>query len=217
MFCDSDWRFYIGLSALTFLIITADLILQGGIALSSAARISVFQISSIITTTGYVTADFDRWPQLSKGILFLLMIVGGCAGSTAGGLKQVRLLLLFKKAKQAIVQHVFPNAVVSVKMNNRAIPENIMHGVSSFLLLYLVIFSFATLCILAFNIDFVTATSSVIACLSNVGPGFAQVGAVQNYAFFHPLLKALLCFCMIIGRLELFTILVLFFRDTWRR
>ncbi len=214
---DTEWRFYVGLLALGFLVITVDLQLQANLPFLEAARLSIFQTLSITTTTGFATADFDAWPHLSRGMLFLLMFVGGCAGSTGGGLKQVRLLLLFKRAKQSILQHIVPKAVISVKVSKRVIPESILLGISSFFLLYIVIFSLCTLFLLVFNIDFVTATSAVVASLSNVGPGFGAVGPTLTYAFFPPAVKLFLCFCMIIGRLELFTVLVLFFPQAWRR
>jgi trk system potassium uptake protein TrkH len=216
-FTDSEFQFYCGLITVSFFIITADLVIQHQEELLRSSQYAIFQILSIVSTTGFATADFDAWPQLSKGFLFLLMFVGGCAGSTGGGLKQVRLMLLFKKAKQAILQHIFPKAIVSVKLNKRPIPESILHGVSSFLLLYLVIFSFGTLILLAFNLDFVTATSAVVACLSNVGPGFGEVGPMLNYAFLPAALKYVLAVLMIIGRLEIFTVLVLFFPVTWKK
>jgi len=214
---DSEWRFYVFLISVSFAVISIDLAAQGGYSLLNSMRLSIFQLLALITTTGYATADFDTWPHLSKGILFLLMFVGGCAGSTSGGLKQVRLLLLFKRARQSITQHILPKAIVSVKLNKRVIPESVLHGVSSLFLINIVIFSFVTCALLAYNIDFVTATTAVIACLMNVGPGFADVGASQNYGFLPGTIKCLLSFCMILGRLEVFTVLVLFFPMTWKR
>ena len=217
MFGDTEMKFYFGLTFVAFLVVAVDLALQNGQSWGLSFQQSLFQVISITTTSGFVTADFDAWPHLSKGLLFLLMFVGGCAGSTGGGMKQVRLLLLFKMARQSVVQHIFPKAIVSVKLNKRVIPEAILHGVSSFFLIYIVIFSFCTLALLVYNIDFITATSAVVACLSNVGPGFGLVGAAQNYAFLPGLIKLLLCACMIIGRLEIFTVLVLFFPAAWKR
>lgn len=217
LFQDGEWRFYVAVVLISVGAIAMDLMIQSGKAIGDSLRLAIFQVISIVTTTGFVTDNFDAWPHLSKGILFLLMFVGGCAGSTGGGLKQLRLLLLFKRAYQAIVQHVFPRAVVTIKYNKRAVPEAILQGITSFFVIYLVIFAFVTLILLAFNIDFVSATSAVVACLSNVGPGFGQVGAIQNYAFMPGIIKLVLCACMILGRLEIFTVLVLFFPMTWRK
>ena len=145
------------------------------------------------------------------------MVVGGCAGSTSGGMKQVRLILLLKRAKQSIVQHIFPKAIVPVKLNKSIVPEHILNGVSNYLLIYSVLVFICTMFILSFNIDFVTAFTSVIACLSNIGPGYEGVGAANNYSFFPMPVKYLLSACMIIGRLEIYTVLVLFFPTTWKK
>jgi len=217
MFKDSEWRFFIGLVFISITMIVLDLTAQVGISIKEAIRLSIFQVLAITSTTGYVTTNFDAWPHFSKGLLFLLMVVGGCAGSTGGGMKQVRLLLLFKRAKQSVLQHIYPKAIVNVKLNKKVVSEDILNGVSNFFLVYIVIFSFCTLVLLLYNIDFITATSAVIACISNIGPGLERVGAAQNYAFFPPLIKYLLCLCMVVGRLEIFTVLVLFFPNTWRR
>lgn len=217
MFADSEWKFYVSVVSIAIIAISADLYLQGNRGIQDAARLSIFQVLTIASTTGFATDNFDAWPYFSKGILFLIMVVGGCAGSTAGGIKQVRLQLLFKKAKQSIVQHIYPKAVVSVKLNGKVVPEAVLTGVSNLFLIYLVIFSFSTLFLLAYNFDFVTSTSAVIACLSNIGPGFGQVGAAQNYAFLPDAAKLVLGACMIIGRLEIYTVLVLFFPATWKR
>ncbi len=217
MIQDNEWRFYTTMTVVATLLIAVDLVLQSTPTAVDAFRLGIFQVISVMTTTGFVTDDFDKWPHLSKGLLFLLMFVGGCAGSTAGGMKQIRLMLLFKKARQSIMQHIHPKAVISIKVDRKAVPEHVLDGVSSFFLIYLVIFSFGTLALLAFNIDFVTATSAVVATLSNVGPGFGGVGAVKNYAGFPDLVKLVLSALMIIGRLEIFTVLVLFFPAAWRR
>jgi len=214
---DSEWRFYTVFILVTFLMIVLSLAFQAGRPFWESVRLSIFQVLSILTTTGFATDDFDRWPNLAKGVLFVLMFVGGCAGSTGGGLKQVRLQLLLKKAKQSIIQHIFPKAVVTVKLNKRVIPENVLYGVSSFFLLYMVIFFFCTWILYACNMDLMTASSAVIACLGNIGPGFGGVGAAQDYAHLPALIKLLLSACMIIGRLEIFTVLVLFYPATWRR
>jgi len=217
IFKDSEWRFFMGLILVSVTLIVFDLKFKADISIREAIRLSIFQVLAVTSTTGYATANYDLWPHFSKGLLFLLMVVGGCAGSTGGGMKQVRLLLLFKRAKQSIVQHIYPKAIVNVKLNKKVVSESILNGVSNFFLVYIVIFSFCTLTLLLYDIDFVTATSAVIACISNIGPGFERVGAVQNYAFFPPVLKYVLCLCMVVGRLEIFTVLVLFFPDTWKR
>lgn len=217
VFYDSEWRFYVGLVFFAFLAVAASLFLQRHFSFWTSLRLSIFQVLSIITTTGFVTDDFGAWPHLAMGVLFLLMFVGGCAGSTGGGIKIVRWELLLEKAKQSIVQHIFPKAVISVKLNKKVVPESILYGVSSFFIIYVLIFFFCSLILFAFNIDFFTAASAVIACLGNIGPGFGKVGASLNYAYLPAFIKMVLSACMIIGRLEIFTVLVLFYPAAWRR
>lgn len=214
---DSEWKFYVVILAVNILIIALCLILRLDYSAARAFRVSLFQVLSITTTTGFATDDFNIWPGLAIGILFMLMFVGGCSGSTSGGIKQVRWLLLLKRARQSITQHIFPQAVVSVKLNQHPVSENVLQGVSSFLLIYLMIFAGCTGILLGYNIDGLTSMSAVLACLSNVGPGFGLVGPTSNYAFLPALIKFVLSLCMIIGRLEVFTVLVLFFPSTWRR
>jgi len=213
---NTEFRLFAFLIVISVLMIAVELCWRQGASLFDSFRLSLFQVVSMSTSTGFITDDFDRWPYFSKGILFILMLVGGCAGSTGGGMKQMRILLLLKQAKQSILQHIYPKAVVPVKLEKRVVSQDVIHGVSSSVLIYLVIFAMITLALLAYNIDFVTAASTVAACLSNIGPGFGLVGATENYAFYPDIVKLLLSIAMIVGRLELFTVLVLFVPATWR-
>lgn len=214
---NSEWRLYISMMFICFLIITAELFFRAGSSLVDALRLSVFQVVSITSSTGFVTANFDTWPMLTKGLLFLLMIVAGCAGSTGGGFKQIRLLILLKKTKQSITKYIFPKAVVPVKVEKQVVSEDVLTGVGNFFIAYMVIFVLAAFVLMAFGIDHMTSFSAVVASLSNIGPGFGGVGAIENYAFLPGVVKIILCACMIIGRLEIFTVLVLFFPATWKR
>jgi len=214
---NSEWRFYTGMTLFSILLIFINLAWVVEKSVLESLRLAIFQVITVITTSGFATADFDAWPYLSKGMLFLLMVAGGCAGSTAGGFKQVRLLILFRKTKQSIMQHIYPKAVYPVKIEGRVISDDVIDGVASLFLIFMVTFSISTLFLLGFNIDFVTATSAVITCLSNVGPGFGDVGPVWNYAFLPIPVKLLLSACMIVGRLEFFTVLVLFLPVAWKR
>jgi len=182
-----------------------------------AIRRAVFQVVSITTTTGYVTADFDRWPSLAKGVLFILMFVGGCAGSTGGSMKQIRVLILIKKVKQSLVQLIFPSAIVSSKIGKQAVSQDAMDGVLNFFLMYICLFIVFTLSMLAIGLDLISAVASVAATIGNIGPGLGSVGAAENYAFLPDIGKFILCISMLLGRLELFTILVLFLPSTWRK
>ena len=217
IFRNPEFRLFVLILTISSFAIVLDLSFRSRISFLESIRLSVFQVVSIATSTGFVTADFDSWPYLSKGILFLLMLVGGCAGSTGGGMKQIRLLLLLKEAKQSILRHIYPKAVVTVKLEKRVVSEDVLQGVSSSVLIFLFFFAICSLALLAYNFDFVTATSTVVACISNIGPGFGLVGATHNFAFYPATIKILLSLCMIVGRLELFTVLVLFVPATWKR
>ncbi|MFT5207618.1 MAG: trk system potassium uptake protein TrkH [Candidatus Omnitrophota bacterium] len=217
LFEDNEFRFYS-----CFLIIAAgsiflELIFRLGMPILEAIRVVFFQVISISSSTGYATTDYEQWPYLSKGILFLLMFVGGCSGSTSGGFKAIRVQLFLLKTKSTLIKQIFPKAVTAVKIGKKPVSSDVLDGVSNLFLVSVVIFSGCTLVLLAFNISFVTATSAVVACLSNVGPGFELVGPEQNYAWFPDAIKVLLALCMIVGRLEFFTILVLFLPVAWKR
>ena len=209
--------FYVITILTCFAIVSLELVFRAGYTITDALRHSIFQVVSVGSSTGFVTANYNNWPVLSKGILFLLMIVAGCAGSTAGGFKQIRLLILLKKAKQSITKYIFPKAVVPVKVEKKVVPDDVLSGVSNFFIIYMLIFVGAALILLGFNIDTMTSFSAVLACLSNIGPGFGGVGAVENYAFLPMIVKIVLGVCMIVGRLEIFTVLVLFFPATWKK
>jgi len=214
---NSEWRFYVVTLLVCFAIVTFELAFHMGISILDALRLSVFQITSIGTSSGFTIADYNQWPSLSKTIIFLLMIVGGCAGSTAGGFKHIRVLLLVKKAKQSITKYIFPKAVVPVKVEKRVIADDVLVGTGNFFLIYMLLFIIGSLILLGFGLDQITSFSAVIACLSNIGPGFGQVGAAEHYALLPSFVKGLLCVFMIVGRLEIFTILVLFFPATWKK
>lgn len=217
LFQDREWRFYCSMIVLFWFVISLNLWVQGGFPFFRGVGLAGFQVLSIITTTGYATDAFEYWPQLSMGMLFLLMFVGGCAGSTSGGYKQIRLLLLFKRTKQSITEHIFSKAIVPVKLGGKVVAENVLHGVTGLFLLTIVLISFAVMAFLAHNLDFVTSTTAVVACLANVGPGLGDVGAAHNYGHLSADLKLLLTFLMIIGRLEIYTVLVLFLPVTWKK
>jgi len=217
LFLNPELRFFtiFIISATTFII--GDLVIRTSAPLGDSLRVALFQVVSIATSTGFTTADFDAWPFFSKGILFLLMFVGGCAGSTAGGFKQVRLQLLLLKARSTLMKQIFPKAVLSVRLGKKQVSEDVIDGVSNLFLVSVVILAACTLVLLAFNIEFVTATSAVVACLSNIGPGLGFVGPSVNYAWLPDTVKIILSICMIVGRLEFFTVLVLLLPVAWKR
>lgn len=183
----------------------------------TAARLAAFQVVSLVTTTGFATADYSFWPSLGVGVLFLLMFVGGSAGSTGGGMKVSRYLVLWKHTGLQLRKHFHPRAVFSLKVGGKQYPEDIIISIFQFFFLYMFIVVTGTLAMTGFDLDLTTAATSVLATLGNIGPGFAAVGPAENYAFLSPAAKYLLSFFMLVGRLEIYTVLVLFLPSFWRK
>ncbi len=182
-----------------------------------AFRAAVFQVSSIITTTGFGTADFNTWPVFSQTILVFLMFIGACAGSTGGGIKISRIIILVKQAIKEVKRTLNNRYVTVVKMDKKAISPSVLSGVSLFFIVYICILSCSILLLSLDGFDLTTTTTAVIACINNIGPGLGEVGPVGNYAAFSDFGKILLSFNMLAGRLEIFPILVLFYPRTWSR
>lgn len=181
-----------------------------------ALRYSAFQIVSIITSTGYATYDYLLWPAIAQVILLFCMFMGGCAGSTAGGIKCMRAMLLLKLGYRELFKIVHPHAVRPVKMGNTLIRDDVLNGVVGFIIIYLTLMVISSLLIAAMGVDFVTSLTSVLACISNIGPGFGQVGPASNFAMLPEPAKWILSLCMIMGRLEIYTIVVLFIPAFWK-
>lgn len=182
-----------------------------------ALRYSSFQVASIITTTGYVTANYDQWPMLSQIVLVLLMFIGSCAGSTGGGFKISRLLILIKSSFYEIRRAYNPGLVSTVKLDGKSLDRSAVSGVTSYFAIYMLIYAISTLLISFDGFDFATTTSSVAACFNNIGPGLSMVGAVGNYSAFSVMSKLVLSFDMLAGRLELLPMLLLFSPSVWKR
>jgi len=182
-----------------------------------AVRLAAFQVVSIITTTGFATANFDLWPALAKGVLFMGMFIGGCAGSTGGGIKINRYLVLLKQSVLQFRKHFHPRAVFSLKVCGKSFPEDILITVLQFFFIYIVLVVTGTLVMTGFGLDLVSALTSVLATLGNIGPGFGAVGPAQNYAFLPAAAKYVLSFLMLVGRLEIYTVLVLFLPSFWQK
>ncbi len=180
-------------------------------------RHAAFQATSIMTTTGFSTANFDTWPLFAKFILLILMFVGGCAGSTGGGIKCIRILIVFKRTYRELFYMIHPHAVASVKIGGSSIPENILRGVSGFVILYLMIFVAGSLAMSLCGLDFITSLSSVAASLGNIGPGLGGVGPYENFHFIPLAGKWILILMMLLGRLEIFTLLILFIPEFWKK
>ncbi len=185
--------------------------------LEETLRHAAFQVASIITTTGFATADFDLWPSFSKSILLMLMIVGACAGSTGGGIKCVRVLLLLKSLRRNIRQVIHPRKVQVVRNNHQVVDEKILDNTNAYLAAYVVIIIISVILISLDGFSTTTNISAVLACFNNIGPGLETVGPTCNFSAYSTFSKLVLIFDMLAGRLEIFPILALLTRSTWRR
>lgn len=212
---DPEFKAYFSFLMIGIGIVVAYLYLTGVYAtFVDALRYGSFQVISIATTTGYASTDFSVWPAFIPMLLIMASFIGGSAGSTAGGMKVIRVVLLFKQGIREIQQLLHPNAIMPVKLNGKAIPEKVMTAVWGFFSLYVIVFVFLTLLLMALGLDPVTAFSSVAATVNNLGPGLGEVAA--NYQSLDDSVKWVLTFAMLLGRLELFTLLVLFTRAFWK-
>ena len=180
-------------------------------------RAAFFQAVSITTTTGFVTADFDVWPQWSRLLLVLMMFVGGCAGSTGGGIKVVRIFLMWKKMVKEMHQFMRPQAVMQLKLGGKAVEQDIVSHITAFFIIFIVVFGMASLAMTFFTPDLETACTSVVATLGNIGPGLNAVGPTQNFAAIPMPGQIILTLCMLLGRLELYTVLILFLPSFWKK
>lgn len=209
-------RWYLGIVAAAVAVITVNIVHMYD-SVGSAIRYAFFQVASVMTTTGFATADFELWPTLSKTVLVLLMFVGACAGSTGGGLKVSRVIILLKTAVKELRYQINPREVRVVRCDGEAVDHSVVTGVSSYFGIYMLIMAFSTLFVSFDGKDPVTTFTSVVACLNNIGPGLAEVGPTGNFSGFSDFAKLVLSFDMLAGRLEIFPMLVLFSPSMWRR
>ena len=216
LFSNSEFRLYITLLIGACLLVVLNLINSAGLSISEAFRYSSFQVVSVMTTTGFVTANFDVWPAFARSALLILMVIGASAGSTGGALKVIRLLVLFKYAYRRILLFFNPRAIIPLKVGGNTLPEGVVAVIIGMGILYFAILIVASLLMSALGLDHVTALSSVAATLGNVGPGLGLVGPTASYLWIPPLGKVILIVCMLVGRLELFTVLVLFTPSFWK-
>lgn len=184
---------------------------------SEAIRASAFQVSSIMTTTGYATTDFDLWPAFSKTVLILLMCIGACAGSTGGGLKVSRVVLLYKMIKKELRHMLHPRSVSVVKFEEKTVSKTILTNVSIYFAVYMVVMISAFLLLSFDGYSVETNLSAAIACFNNIGPGLADVGPTASYAAYSPFSKIVLSAAMLFGRLEIFPMLFLFSKSSWSK
>jgi trk system potassium uptake protein TrkH len=218
LFSDEELRGYLLCVVFCTALAAADLTFAGAYrSWGEAARYAAFQVCSVITTTGFATADFNLWPVFSKIILLSLMLAGGCAGSTSGGLKFVRVLLLFKIIRREIGKILQPHAVQVVRFNGKAVEESTLSGILAYFALYCLIFVFATLIVALDGYDIETCASATLTALGNVGPGLGAAGPMGNYADFSVCGKLTLSFCMLLGRIEIYPLALLCSPALWRR
>ena len=220
VFRDGELRFYVLLAVGCVALITLNVWhnIQGAYAtVGETVRHAAFQVSSIMTTTGYATTDFDLWPAFSKGILLMLMAVGACAGSTGGGIKCARVMLLFKSLRRNIRQVLNPRTVQVIRNNGKVVDEKVLANTNAYLAAYVIIIFISYLIISLDGFSVGTNLSAVMACFNNIGPGLESVGPTGNFAGFSVLSKLTLSLAMLAGRLEIFPILALFSRSTWKR
>ena len=215
VFKDEELRFYVGMVVASIVLIVWNL---GSYydTFEETVRHSAFQVATVVTTTGFSTTDFDLWPSFSKTILFLLMFMGACAGSTGGGFKCGRVLLIFKSLKRSIQQIVHPQKVQVVRLNGQVVDEKVLQNTNAYLAAYVLIIVGSFLIVSLDENTIATNFSAVVACFNNIGPGFEGVGPVCNFGGFSILSKLVLIIDMLAGRLEIFPILIFVSKSTWR-
>lgn len=212
---DSEYRFFLSVIILAAILVVSTLISHDAFpAATQAVRQGMFHLISVITTTGFTSSGFAWWPGALPVLLILLSFMGGCAGSTAGGMKVMRIQMMYKQGRKEIVRLVHPNAVLSIKTGGQVISDRVISTVTAFFSMYILSFTIAGFSLSAAGLDWVTAFSAAAACLNNLGPGLGEVA--NNYANINDTAKWILSFTMLLGRLELFTLLVLFTTTFWR-
>ncbi len=211
-----EMRYYLGIIMIAVILITVN-IRDSFSSVMEAFHHAAFQVASIITTTGYSTADFNLWPEFSRFILVLLMFVGACAGSTGGGIKVSRVIIMMKLVKNELSYLIHPKRVRQIHFEQHVVTKEVLRSISVFFIAYALIYGASVLLISLDNLDFTTNFTAVAATLNNIGPGLEQVGPVNNFSVFSQPAKIVLMFDMLAGRLELFPLLLLFTPSTWKR
>ena len=214
---NEEFRNYALLLIVAALIIAAGLFYKMGLPAEKAFRDALFQVVSIVTTTGFVTTDYLLWPFFAWFLIFILMFTGGCAGSTGGGIKIVRILLLFKNSLLELKRLIHPQAIIPVRLNGKSVSQGIIFNVLAFFLIYIIIFAFGSLILSFLGLEFESAVGAAATCLGNIGPGIGIVGPVLNFSLVPDTGKWLLSLLMLLGRLELFTVLILFSSAFWKK
>jgi trk system potassium uptake protein TrkH len=214
---DDEFKFYTLIVAIATLILTLLLFKDHLYGLDTSFRYSVFQVLSILTTTGYATVDFNQWADSGRMILFIVMFFGGCAGSTGGGIKIVRTLLLLRYANRELFKAVHPKAVRIIRFNGKAVPDDVMQSIISFVIIYFILFFISSGLLSMMGMDVFSSLSASIATLGNIGPGFNIFGPMANYDLLPFMGKLVLVLNMWIGRLEVFTVMVMLTSAFWKK
>ena len=214
---DSECRWFLIIVVVFSLVVTLNLYGEVYKSFSDALRYGSFQVVSILTTTGYATADYELWPGLSQVLIFLCMFIGASAGSTGGGMKVVRVMLCLKYCYRELYVLIHPRAVATIKLGGKTVSEDVMRSIMGFVAIYMGIFALCSLALAAMGVDFVTAFTAVGSCIGNIGPGFGLVGPSENFALIPQGGKWLLIWCMLLGRLEIYTVIIFLVPEFWRK
>lgn len=217
LYKSSEFRFYLTIVSIVIIIITMANIHSTYASFSDSFRYSVFQVISVITTTGYVSADYALWSSFAQIVILTIMFFGGMIGSTAGGIKQVRMLLTLKQGYREIYQLIHPRAVTFLKLDEKFLTKEILGSIWGFVFLFIFTFSIATAAMAATGADIITSISTVVSAMSNVGPALGDAGPTGNYSSIPIAGKWILIFCMLAGRLEIYTVLILFVPQFWKK
>jgi trk system potassium uptake protein TrkH len=214
---DTECRFFLGLFLGLTLLIAWDIHGSVYASFKDAFRFSSFQVASILTTTGFATADYEQFPGLSQVLIFICMFIGASAGSTGGGMKCARIIACFKYCYRELFKIVHPRSISHIKINNMVIPDEVLRSIMGFLALYMGLFLVSSILLACMGIDMMTAFGAVAACIGNIGPGFGTVGPAENFAHLPAMGKWLLAWCMLLGRLEIYTVIILFVPEFWKK
>ncbi len=212
----SEFKFYCLVIVTSIVIVTVSMTASGKNAPLTALRYAAFQVVSLMTTTGYATADYELWPVFTQTLLLFLMFFGGMVGSTGGGMKQARVLLMLKQVYRELYQLIHPHAFTALKLDDKKVLKQTLGGIWGFLFLFILIATLATLFMTALGLDMITSATTVISAMSNVGPAFGEAGPTDNYSSIPVTGKWILIFCMLIGRLEIYTVVILLVPQFWK-
>ncbi len=214
---NSELRFFLAIFLTASILITWSIWKSHVPSLGESVRLATFQTASILSTTGYTTTDFEQWPSFARIILLTLIFIGGSAGSTGGSIKVLRVMLLLKHSYRELRHLIHPRAVIPVKLQGRIVPDDVMFSVWGFFILFLALFIVAALLLTIMGIDLTTSLTAVAASIGNIGPGLGSVGPTENYAHLPQAAKTVLILCMLLGRLEVYTVFILFVPEFWKK